>query len=356
MTVWNFRNDYSEGCHPYLLDALIRANEGQQESYGDDDYTCEARDLIRKAIGKPDADVYFVSGGTQANLIVIGSALRPHESVISASTGHIHVHEAGAVETTGHKINTIENPDGKVMIEDIQAVLDEHTTIPHMVKPKLVYISNSTEIGTIYTHEELRNLSAFCKRLGLYLFCDGARLGSALCAKGNDLTLKDLAELTDIFYIGGTKNGAMAAEAIVIIDENLKQDYGYFVKQKGGLLAKGRFLGIQFLELFKDGLFFDLARHANAMAMKLAAAIEKQGCSFLTQSTTNQIFPILPNAVIDKLNENYGFYVWKKINAEVSAIRLVTSWATPEMMVDRFITDFSREIGLIGDQNKDNVR
>ncbi len=356
MTIWNFRNDYSEGCHPDLLDALIRANEGQQESYGDDDYSLQAGSLIRQAVGNPEADVYFVSGGTQANLIIIGSALRPHESVISASTGHIHVHEAGAVETTGHKINTIENPDGKVLIEDIQAVLDEHITIPHMVKPKMVYISNSTEIGTIYTREDLRKLSAYCGERGLYLFCDGARLGSALCAENNDLTLEYLAELTDIFYIGGTKNGAMMAEAIVITNDALKQDFGYFVKQRGGLLAKGRFLGFQFLELFKNGLFFDLARHANAMAMKLAAAIEKLGCSFLTPSTTNQIFPILPTPVIDNLSANYGFYVWKKINAEVSAIRLVTSWATPEMMVDRFIADFSREIGMIKNHCKDHVR
>jgi threonine aldolase len=339
MAVWNFRNDYSEGCHPNLLEAIARANAGQQESYGEDEYSARARDLIRSAAGSPGADVYFVSGGTQANLIIIGSALRSHESVISAATGHIHVHEAGAIETTGHKINAIENPDGKITVEDITAVLEEHTTVPHMVKPGMVYISNSTEIGTIYSRQELKRLSVFCRDHGLYFFCDGARLGSALCAAGNDLTLQDLAALTDVFYIGGTKNGAMMAEAIVIINDRLKQDFGFFVKQRGALLAKGRFLGVQFLELFRENLFFELARHANAMAMKIATEVKKQGYGFLTHSTTNQIFPVFPNPLIKRLSEKYGFYIWKKMDADMSAIRLVTSWATPETMVDRFIAD-----------------
>ncbi len=339
MQIWNFKNDYSEGCHPRILEALMRGNADQQEGYGDDAYSIDARGRIRTVFKCPEADVHFVSGGTQANLIVIASALRPHESVIAASTGHIYVHEAGAIESTGHKINIIGHPAGKVTIDAIRSVLAEHVTIPHMVKPKMVYISNSTEIGTVYRKKELQELSGFCRSSGLILFCDGARLGSALCASDNDLSPSDMAELTDVFTIGGTKNGALLGEAVVIPNPRLQEDFGYHMKQHGALLSKGRLLGIQFLELFRDDLFFDLARHANAMAMKLADAIRKANYMFMTEPASNQIFPILPNQLIDRLAKEYGFYVWQKAGDNASAIRLVTSWATLETMVDRFIDD-----------------
>lgn len=339
--MYSFKNDYSEGCHPRILEKLLATNLGQQDGYGEDAYSSEAKECIKKKIENPNAEIHFVSGGTQANFIVIASALRPHESVICANTGHINVHEAGAVEATGHKMHAVESNDGKLKVEDIQAILDEHTTVPHMVKPRMVYISNATEIGTIYVKSELENLSFYCKKNDLYLFLDGARLGSALCAENNDVTLADLSRLTDVFYIGGTKNGALLGEAIVIINPELTKVLGYHLKQRGALMAKGRILGVQFLELFKDDLFFELANHANSMAMKLSRAIKSNGYSFLTESTSNQIFPILPNSLISELSKKYGFYIWKKIDENTSAIRLVTSWATDEKMVEQFITELS---------------
>ena len=339
MTKFNLQNDYSEGCHSSILEMLLKTNIEQQTSYGDDAFSEEARRLIREKIKDKNADIHFVSGGTLANLIVSSAVLKPHESIISADTGHINVHEAGSIEATGHKINTVKCADGKIHVQDIQAVLDEHIIIPHMVKPKMVYISNSTELGTIYKKQELEQLSIFCKNNNLYLFLDGARLGSALCAKDNDLSFPDLANLTDIFYIGGTKNGALLGEAIVISNDKLKEDFAFHLKQKGALMSKGRILGIQFVALFKDGLFFDLARHANSMSMKIAEAVRQNGYSFLIESTSNQIFPILPNKLIEKLEKKYGFYVWEKIDNKNSAIRLVTSWATNESDVNKFIAD-----------------
>jgi len=341
MELYSFRDDYSEGCHSSILDMLQKTNLEQQSGYGDDDYSCKAKEFIKKKVVDEHVDVYFTSGGTQANLIVISSALRPHESVISACTGHINGHEAGAIEATGHKINTIVSCDGKIRINDIQKVLDEHAHVPHVVKPKMVYISNSTEIGTIYQKQELEELYEYCQKNSLYLFLDGARLGSALCASTNDLLLEDIARLTDIFYIGGTKNGALLGEAIVISNERLKEDFAYQLKQKGALMSKGRLLGIQFFVLFENNLFFDLAKHANKMAEKLTNAIKKENYNFLTESQTNQIFPILPNTLIEKLEKKFEFYVWKEIDTKNSAIRLVTSWATQENRVDEFIDELS---------------
>jgi threonine aldolase len=339
MKIYSFENDYCEGCHPRILEKLLKTTHEQQEGYGDDDYSKQAAELIKQKIKNKNAEIHFVSGGTQANLVVASAVLRPHESIISAYTGHINTHEAGAIEATGHKINSIFSSDGKVRVNDIKAVLEEHITVPHMVKPKMVYISNSTEIGTVYKKKELEDISAFCKKNGLHLFLDGARLGSALCAGGNDLTLADISRLTDVFYIGGTKNGAILGEAIVINNEKFKEDFGFHLKQRGALIAKGRLIGIQFLELFKDDLFFSLAKHANSMSMKMAKAIKENGHTFLTKPESNQIFPILPNKVIDKLSEKYKFYTWQKTDKESSAIRLVTSWATNEKVVDQFVKD-----------------
>lgn len=335
----NLMDDYSEGCHPRILEILSETNHVQQEGYGEDAYSQEARKLIRENIDCPGADVFFVSGGTQANLIVIGSALRPHESVIAVNSGHINVHEAGAIEATGHRINSVPGVDGKMRVVDIQTVLDGHTDVPHMVKPKMVYISNSTETGTYYLKDELEELSAFCREKDLFLFMDGARLGSALSSSGNDLTLADVARFTDVFYIGGTKNGALLGEAIVITDDRLKEDFPFHLKQHGALTAKGRLLGIQFVALFRDDLFFKLAAHANRMATRLAEGIREQQYPFLVETGTNQIFPIFPDTLVDKLSEKYGFHVWQKIDKDHSAIRLVTSWATEQEVVDGFIAE-----------------
>ena len=339
MQKYSFKNDYSEGCHHNILEALIKSNLVQQNGYGYDDYSNEARELIKQKIKNTNADIYFVSGGTQANLLVISSILRPHESVISAETGHIFTNETGAIEATGHKIHGITTDDGKLKPEHIQSVLDSHTNKPHQLKQRLVYISNSTEIGTIYQKQELKELYEFCQSNDLYLFLDGARIGQALTSEINDVTLEDIANFTDVFYLGGTKNGALLGEAIVITNDKLKEDFGFHIKQKGALLAKGRLLGIQFLELMKDDLYFDLAKHSNIQAMKIKSAFQKKGAQFLSETFTNQIFPILNNSEIEKLSEHFDFYVWKKIDEENSAIRLITSWATSDEVVEEFLRE-----------------
>ncbi len=339
MKNYSFKNDYSEGCHPRILEALVKTNLAQQNGYGYDEYSEEARALIRQKINNGNADVHFVSGGTQANLLIISSILRPHESVVSAETGHIFTNETGAIEATGHKVHGLMTDDGKLKPQHIQSVLDTHTNRPHQVKQKLVYISNSTEIGTIYTKKELQELSVFCKANNLYLFMDGARLGQALTSEINDLTLEDVANLTDIFYLGGTKNGALLGEAIIITNDKLKEEFGFHIKQKGAMLAKGRLLGIQFLELMKNDLYFDLAKHSNVQAMKIKCAFQTKGFEFLSDTYTNQIFPILSNSQIEKLSKDFDFYVWKKVDEENSAIRLITSWATSDEVVEEVVKE-----------------
>ena len=341
--MYSFKNDYSEGAHPQILQALLDSNMEQVEAYGQDYYTLQAIEGLKQRINRQDIDIHFLSGGTQTNLTALSAFLRPHEGVIAASTGHILVHETGAIEATGHKIYSIEVQDGKLNTAHIKAAVDLHTD-EHMVKPKLVYISNPTEIGSIYSKSELQELSQFCKGQKLLLFVDGARLGCALSSEENDMTLTDLGLLTDAFYIGGTKNGALMGEALVICNELLKEDFRFHMKQKGALLAKGKILGIQFLELFRDDLYFTLARHANAMASLLRNAISQAGFSFLTHAPANQIFPILPNELIAKLQENYSFYVWEKIDEQHSAIRLVTSWATREDAVRAFIEELNNAL------------
>ena len=337
--MYSFKNDYSEGAHPQILKALTEVNFEQVDGYGEDCYSKQAVELLKSKLDCQAVDIHFLSGGTQTNLTALSAFLRPHEAAIAANTGHILVHETGAIEATGHKIISIEVGDGKLKPEYIQNVVDAHED-EHMVKPRLVYISNPTEVGTIYTKSELAAISQVCQENNLYLYLDGARLGSALCAAGNDLALSDLPHLVDAFYIGGTKNGALLGEALVINREELKADFRYHMKQKGALLAKGQVLGHQFLELFRDDLYFDLARHANAMAELLREAIKQAGFEFLVDSPSNQIFPILPNMLIAGLREKYAFYIWSKIDEEHSSIRLVTSWATPEAAVQKFVGDF----------------
>ncbi len=338
MIIYNFKNDYSEGAHPNILKAIKDTNYRQEEGYGEDYFCNLAKKNILELIDYPEADVHFVSGGTQANLIVISSLLKPYESVIAAETGHIATHEAGAIEATGHKINTVSSKNGKLYPKDIKAQVEYHSD-EHMVKPGMVYISNSTELGTVYTKKELQDLYETCKKYNLYLFMDGARLAPALRSQANDLSLKDIARLSDVFYIGATKNGALLGEAIVINNKNLQKNFRYMMKQHGALLAKGRIFGIQFIELFKNDLFFELAHHANTMAMRLAKGIKNAGFEFLTEAVSNQIFPILPNDLIKRLSEKFGFYVWAPFDEKKSVIRLVTSWATKEEMVDKFIEE-----------------
>jgi threonine aldolase len=336
MYKYQFFNDYSEGVHPRILELMAATNLDQEEGYCNDSLSRRAEERIKQALENPHAAVHFVSGGTQANLIALAALLQPYESVIAAESAHINVHEAGAVESTGHKINLIPSADGKLTPEPVQRVFAQHTD-EHMVKPKVVYISNSTEVGTAYTHAELAALSECCRQNDLYLYLDGARLGSALTSRGSDLSLPQLSQLVDAFYIGGTKNGALIGEALVINRPSLQPHFRFHIKQRGGLLAKGRLLGVQFLGLLSDNLYFDLARQANVMAERLAQGLQAQGYRFLTPSTTNQIFPILPFQLIDALKQDYGFYVWAPAEAGHAVIRLVTSWATPAAKVDEFI-------------------
>ncbi len=333
----SFKNDYAEGCHPRILEALQKSNLEQQEGYGLDEYSQAASRIILEKCKQPNSEVHFVSGGTQANLIVISALLRPHESVISANSGHIFNNEAGAIEATGHKINSILTENGKLYIEDIQQILDQHQRPPHQLKPKLLYISNSTELGTIYSKSELQKLSKFCKENDLYLFMDGARLGQALVSTQNDLTLQDIASLTDVFYLGGTKNGALLGEAIVLNNVSVQQDFAFHIKQKGALLSKGRILGIQFHELLKDDLYFDLALHANKQASKIKEAFQSIGCSFLVETCTNQLFPILSNEHLKSLSKEFSFYSWRLLSENHTAIRIITSWATQSNKVDSFV-------------------
>ncbi|MBL1220960.1 aminotransferase class V-fold PLP-dependent enzyme [Chryseobacterium sp. L7] len=341
---FSFRNDYSEGCHPNILQALVKYNLDQQAGYGEDEYSLQAKKLIKEKIKNPESEVYLVSGGTQANLIVISSILRPYQCAISAAPGHILNNETGAIEATGHKILSIETEDGKLRPSDIIPVLEGHSNVPHQVMPKLVYISNSTELGTVYLADELKELSDFCRQKGLYLFMDGARLGHGLTSEISDLTLEKVAELTDIFYLGGTKNGALIGEAIVINNKDLQPDFAFNIKQKGALLAKGRLLGIQFMELMTNDLYFELARHANIQAMKIKNAMKERGVQFLSDTYTNQIFPIISNELIEILSEKFEFYVWKKMDEKSSAIRLITSWNTGDEAVNNFIYTIKMEL------------
>ncbi len=336
---FSFKNDYSEGCHPRILLTLSETNFDQQNGYGLDEYCIEAEKIIQNKIGNSAAKVHFVSGGTQANLIVISAFLKPHESVVSPATGHIFTNESGAIEATGHKVHGVETENGKITPSDIQKIIDVHQNKPHQIKQKLVYISNSTELGTIYSRAELVELYQYCQENNLYLFVDGARLGHALTAESNDLSFEDFGKYCDAFYLGGTKNGALIGEAIVINNKNLQEEFGFHLKQKGAMLAKGRLLGIQFKDLLEDNLYFDLAKHANQQAMQIKKAFQEIGADFLCETFTNQIFPILEYNKIEKLSQNFDFYVWKKLDDEKAAIRIITSWATKEEVVHQFIAE-----------------
>jgi len=337
-----FENDYAEGAHERILKRLLETNEEQTPGYGMDIYCENAEAFIRKACDMEDADVHLLVGGTQTNTTVIASILRPHQGAVAASTGHIAVHETGAIEATGHKVLTVQSDDGKIRAEQVKEVYDAHwndVTHEHMVQPGLVYISHPTENGTTYSRAELEALSKVCREHGLPLFLDGARLGYGLVSKDSDLSMADIARLCDVFYIGGTKVGALCGEAVVITNDALKKDFRYFIKQRGGLLAKGRLLGIQFETLFEDGLYYEIASHAVEMAMMIREAFIEKGFSFRYDSVTNQQFPILHNDVLSELGKKYSFSLWEKFDDNHSVVRFCTSWATKKENVEMLIED-----------------
>jgi len=332
-----FNNDYSEGCHQKVLDALIRTNMEQTLGYGEDEYCAAAAAKIKTLCGQEEAAVHFLVGGTQANLTVIDAALRPHQGALCPVGGHINVHETGAVEATGHKVLTVPSDDGKITAEQVRAVVLSHradSSFEHMVQPKLVYISNPSEYGTLYSLEELTALSETCHELGLYLFLDGARLGYGLMAENYDVTMADIARLCDVFYIGGTKVGALFGEAVVITNPALKEDFRYLIKQHGGMLAKGRLLGVQFDALMTEGLYFEIAKHAVKLADKIRDTLEELGVKHLVPGITNQIFPILSDAVLEELAKDFCFTEMERVDESHRAIRFCTSWATTEENVN----------------------
>jgi threonine aldolase len=338
--MYSFRNDYSEGAHPAVLEALMRTNGEQTCGYGLDPYCQAAAAEIRRLCGAAEADVHFLVGGTQANLVVIDAALQSYEAAIAAESGHISVHETGAIEATGHKVCTIPAPEGKLTPALVEAVLAGHNGTEHMVLPRLVYISDTTEIGTLYTKAELTALRRCCDAHGLLLYLDGARLGSALTAPGNDLTLPDLSALTDAFTIGGTKNGALFGEAVVLGPAFPREHFRWHMKQRGAVLAKGRLLGIQFQALLKDDLYFDLARRANETARKLRLGLEALGLPFPVPSPSNQQFPVLPNTAVAGLEQmGYEFEIDAPVDETHTRVRFVTSWATSDEAVEHLLAD-----------------
>lgn len=333
----SFKNDYSEGATPEILALLVNNNLQQEAGYGEDSLSVKAKDFIRKHIKIPEAPIYFVSGGTQANLLIISHLLKPYESVIAADSSHIQIHETGAIENAGHKINLVKNNDGKIDVIGIKQILQAHTD-HHMVKPAMVYLSQTSEIGSIYHKSELIEIASYCKKNNLLLFIDGARLAVSLSAKGSDLTLPEIAALCDVFYIGATKNGGFLGEAIVFTKPKLAAGFSYYLKQKGALMAKGRILGAQFYALFEHNLFSEVAANANYQAQCIADELIKLGYQFLSEPVSNQIFPILPTIVINRLLKDFDFYIWEEINSENSVVRIVTSWATKKEDVNRFLT------------------
>lgn len=339
-----FDSDYLEGAHPNIMDALVKTNNEQTGGYMEDEYCQKAKDIMTRKFGFQNADIHFVPGGTQANLIVAAAALRPHQGIISPHTGHINVHETGAIEACGHKIIQIFTDDGKIKAEDVEMEAWGHVNDEvreHTVMPKMVYISNPTELGTIYSKKEFTELRAVCDKYDLILYMDGARLGYALESYNNDTDIGFYAKNCDAFYIGGTKMGALFGEAIVISNPAIKQDFRYIMKQRGAMLAKGRLLGIQFIEFFKDNLYFDIAKNANECALMIRKALIKKGYPFLSESFTNQQFPIMPDSHISELSKKYSFSFWKKIDESHSAIRFCTGWATSKENTAALCEDIS---------------
>lgn len=337
-----FNNDYNHGAHPDILAALAATNEESYGGYGLDSWCEKAALEIKKYLDCPEAVIHFMIGGTQVNFTVIAAALRPYQSVICADTGHIHAHETGAVENTGHKIQVLPSRDGKITAEQIAAEAEIYRSsgIPeHITQPKMVYLSFPTEFGTIYTLQELTDIRNVCREYGLYLFIDGARLGYGLGAEGTDVTIKDIARLCDVFYCGGTKCGALFGEAVVFTTPELAVDFRSYIKQNGAMLAKGWLLGLQFYTLFKNGLYFDITRKAVSYAMQIKKAFEEKEIPFYIESWTNQQFVVLENSVMEKLAQNYIFEYELKIDESHSCVRFCTSWSTRQEEIDALVAD-----------------
>lgn len=336
----HFDTDYMEGAHPEIMRRLVETNLDQTTGYGTDPYTAKAKELIRKACGKPDAAVYFLVGGTQTNATVIDALLDKFEGVLAAETAHINVHEAGAIEASGHKVLTLPQHDGKVNKDDVEKYITDFyrdETYEHMVAPGMLYISHPTEFGTLYTLEELKGLKAVCQKAGIPLYMDGARLGYGLATDSTNVTLKDIAEICDVFYIGGTKVGALFGEAVVAADPNTLPHFFPIVKQHGALLAKGRLLGVQFEALFTNNMYLEIGRHAVRLAMKLKKAFLEKGYKIHIDSPTNQQFVCMHNTVIDRLSKYASFELWGPRGETETVVRFVTDWATSEKDVDKLI-------------------
>lgn len=340
-----FHNDYNEACHPAVLAKMLEYRDRQMGGYGEDECCIRAANAIRQLCENDQLAVHFLVGGTQANLTVIDAALRPHQAALGACSAHINVHETGAVEATGHKVLSLQSTDGKITATQIRQTMEAHLadgSREHIAQPKLVYISNPTELGTIYSLAELEKISAVCRAYKLYLFVDGARLGYGLAASGNDVTLKDLARLTDVFYIGGTKVGALFGEAVVISNPAIQEDFRYLIKQHGAMLAKGWLLGLQFEALMEDNLYFEISSHADRMADKIRSALARLGHKLLVEGVTNQVFAILPDALLDKLSEGFTFCEQERVDETHRAVRFCTSWATKEENVDALCAELEK--------------
>ena len=329
----SFENDYSEGAHEKILQRFLETNFVQVPGYGNDPYSESAKEKIRAACQCPQAEIFFLTGGTQTNAVVIDSMLQAYEGVVSAQTGHVNAHEAGAIEYTGHKVMPVPQYDGKMKAEDLESLLKtfwQDESHEHMVFPGMVYISHPTEYGTLYTKQELTDLSAVCRRYSIPLYLDGARLGYGLMSRQTDVTLPDIAELCDVFYIGGTKVGALCGEAVVFTKNNMPKYFLTHVKQHGALLAKGRLAGVQFDTLFTDNLYFEISKHAIDMAELLKQGLVEKGYPFFIDSPTNQQFIILEDEKMETLKEQVRFCFWEKLDDTHTVVRFATSWATPE--------------------------
>ena len=332
-----FHNDYNACCHPAVWNYMQENLAVSMDGYGEDSCCAHAAEMIRCLCKDDSLSVHFMVGGTQTNMTVIAAALRPHQAALCAVSGHINVHETGAVEATGHKVLTVASDDGKITAEQIEKVMKEHlhdSSREHTAQPKLVYISNATELGTIYSLRELQEISSVCKKYGLYLFMDGARLGYALAAKGNDVTFSDIAKLTDVFYIGGTKVGAILGEAVVISHPAIAEDFRYLIKQHGAMLAKGWLLGMQFEALLENNLYLRIAEHANVLADQIRKTLSELGHPMLVPGVTNQVFPILPDDLLKSLEGQFTFSEQVRVDSTHRAVRFCTSWATKQESVD----------------------
>lgn len=341
MKYW-FRNDYSFGAHPKVMEAVVAANLEGNIGYGEDKYTARAKDRVREVCGTPNATVEFMVGGTQTNVVACAFLLKPWEAAVCPHSGHLNGHEVGAFEATGHKILSVEvGPDGKITPEHIKPLVELHEDV-HLTRPGLVYISNATENGTVYTKAELTALSEFCRANGLYLFADGARLGCALTSDANDMTLPEFANLVDAFYIGGTKNGAMFGEALVINHPELTKDFFRMKKRMGAVVEKGWIQGASFLALLEDDLYFKMGRHANEMAARLQNGLKELGWQIWVESPTNQVFAVVPNEYKAKLDEVCEWEVWCPYDEERMVIRFVACFHTTEADVDGLLAELKK--------------